>query len=400
MDIAYSQAEQSLRREIRAFFRSACAPETRRKLLLGHRLTRAQVVQWHMTLHDRGWAVPAWPVQWGGTGWSPIEQSIFNEEVFLAPVPEPLSQNVKMVGPVIIAFGSDELKRRFLQPTARLDYWFCQGFSEPGAGSDLASLRTAARRDGDHYVVNGQKVWTTGAQNADWMFALVRTDPDARPQRGISFLLIDMKSPGVTVRPIHSIDGARELNEVFLDDVRVPVSNRVGEENRGWDYAKFLLVNERTNIARVGMSKQRLRRARAIAASTGPVGSSLLEDPVFAQRLAIAQAELKAIEITQMRVLAARSADSTAIDPMASVLKIRGSELQQLTAELMFDAAGAAGLVDAHEAVDGGTPIDEALLAEWAPGVPATYFFSRAASIYGGSNEIQRNIIAKSVLGL
>jgi len=400
MDIAYSEAEQSLRREIRAFMRSACAPDTRRKLLLGHRLSKVEVVQWHRTLHDRGWAVPAWPVQWGGTGWSAIEQYIFNEEVFLAPVPEPLSQNVKMVGPVIIAFGTDELKRKFLQPTARLDYWFCQGFSEPGAGSDLASLRTAARRDGDHYVVSGQKLWTTGAQNADWMFALVRTDPDARPQRGISFLLIDMKSPGVTVRPIHSIDGARELNEVFLDDVRVPVSNRVGEENRGWDYAKFLLVNERTNIARVGMSKQRLRRARAIAASTGPAGSSLLEDPVFAQRLAVAQAELKAIEITQLRVLAARSADSTAIDPMASVLKIRGSELQQLTAELMLDAAGAAGLVDAHEVVDAGPAIDESLLAEWAPGVAPTYFFSRAASIYGGSNEIQRTIIAKSVLGL
>jgi alkylation response protein AidB-like acyl-CoA dehydrogenase len=424
MDIAYSPSEQALRREIRAFFRSACDPGTRRKLLLGQRLEKAEVVQWQQVLHARGWAVAAWPREWGGTGWSPVEQSIFNEEIYLAPVPEPLSQNVKMVGPVLIAFGTADQKARFLPRIARLDDWFCQGFSEPGAGSDLASLRTTARRDGAHYVVNGQKLWTTGAHNADWMFCLVRTDPAARAQRGISFLLIDMRSPGVTVRSIRSIDGARELNEVFLDEVRVPADQLVGEENRGWDCAKYLLVNERTNIARLGMSRQRLRRARAIAAGTGPAGASLLDDPVFARRLAVAQAELKALEITQLRMLSARTAQPTGLDPMSSVLKIRGSELQQVTAELMLDAAGELGLLDATAGervqrpsevlpenahghileslppAGSGQASGDTTPPEWAPGVSATYFFSRAASIYGGSNEIQRNIVAKAILGL
>lgn len=399
MDLRYDERTTALRREIREFFGRACPPATREKLRLGRRLVRAEVVAWQRILNARGWAVPHWPVQWGGTGWSPIEQYVFTEELYLAPVPEPLAQNTKMVGPVIIAFGTEAQKRHFLPRIANLDDWFCQGFSEPQAGSDLSSLRTAARRDGDHYVVTGQKIWTTGARHADWMFCLVRTDPQARPQRGISFLLIDMRSPGVTVRPIRSIDGSIELSEVFLDEVRVPLEHRVGEENRGWDYAKHLLVAERTNIARVGLSKMRLRTAMRIASDVGPTGATLLDDPVFAQRLACAAAELKALELTQLRVLAARERSADALDPMSSVLKIRGSELQQLTAELMLDAAGPAGLVDDAAAVDGGEPADP-LAPDWAPGVPATYLFSRAASIYGGSNEIQRNILARTVLGL
>ncbi|HYY84384.1 MAG TPA: acyl-CoA dehydrogenase family protein, partial [Beijerinckiaceae bacterium] len=260
MDLRFTDEELAFRQEVRAFMKSALPERLRRKMIDRHHPSKQDLVDWQQTLNAKGWAVPHWPVEWGGTGWDPVRQYIFQDELQQAPAPSPLPFNTSMVGPVIIAFGSEEQKRRFLPRIANLDDWWCQGFSEPGAGSDLASLKTTAKRDGDHYVVNGQKTWTTLAQHADWIFCLVRTDMAAKKQEGISFLLIDMKTPGITVRPIETIDGGHEINEVFLDDVRVPIENLVGQENKGWDYAKFLLGNERTGIARVGISKARVRR--------------------------------------------------------------------------------------------------------------------------------------------
>ena len=265
MDLRFTPEELAFRDEVRAFFRTNLPEGIRGKLVEGKHLAKDDIVTWQRILNKKGWAVANWPVERGGTGWTPVQQYIFQEELQLTPAPQPLGFGVTMVGPVMIAFGSEEQKQRFLPRIANLDDWWCQGFSEPGAGSDLASLRTAAKRDGDHYIVNGQKTWTTLAQHADWIFCLVRTDPQAKKQEGISFLLIDMKTPGITVRPIVTIDGGREVNEVFLDDVEVPAENLVGQENRGWDYAKYLLGRERTGIARVGLSKERIRRITLIA---------------------------------------------------------------------------------------------------------------------------------------
>jgi alkylation response protein AidB-like acyl-CoA dehydrogenase len=304
-----------------------------------------------------------------------------------------------MVGPVIIAYGSEAQKSRHLPRIANLDDWWCQGFSEPGAGSDLASLKTAARREGDHYVVNGQKTWTTLAQYADWMFCLARTDQAAKKQDGISFLLIDMKAPGITVRPITTIDGGQEVNEVFFDDVRVPIENRVGEENRGWDYAKFLLGNERIGIARVGVSKARLRRLREIAALERVGDKPLIEDERFRVKIAAIEVELKALEMTQLRVVAAERRGNRP-DPASSILKIKGSEIQQAISELLLEAIG-------PYAVAGEAPHEEderwnepPVGHDWATGLAPQYFNMRKVSIYGGSNEIQKNIIAKAILGL
>ncbi len=302
-----------------------------------------------------------------------------------------------MVGPVIAQFANDAQKKRFLPATANLDIWWCQGFSEPGAGSDLASLRTSAVRDGDHYVVNGQKTWTTLAQYADWIFCLVRTDPTAKKQSGISFLLIEMNTPGITVRPIETIDGGREVNEVWFDEVRVPVENLVGEENKGWDYAKFLLGNERTGIARVGVSKARVRRIKQLAALERVGDRPLLEEPHFREKLAQVEIGLKALEITQLRVVAdERNRERGKPNPASSILKLRGSELQQATTELLMDVVGPYVLpYDAHEEGSNEPPIGPDFAAEAAP----TYFNWRKISIYGGSNEIQRNIVAKAILG-
>ncbi|MGC1575624.1 MAG: acyl-CoA dehydrogenase family protein, partial [Beijerinckiaceae bacterium] len=261
MDLRFTPEEQEFRQEVRSFIAANLDKETHASMVAGHRPSKEQIVAWQRILNKKGWATVDWPAEFGGTGWSIIKRHIFREEVQAHPAPEPLAFGVYMVGPVIITFGTQEQKKKFLPRIANLDDWWCQGFSEPGSGSDLASLKTAARRDGDHYIVNGQKTWTTYAQYANWIFCLVRTDPQAgKPQEGISFLLIDMKSPGVTLRPIVTVDGGREINEVFLDDVKVPVENLVGVENRGWDCAKFLLSNERVNTARIGATKERLRR--------------------------------------------------------------------------------------------------------------------------------------------
>ena len=305
MDLRFTPEEIAFRDEVRAFMQSALPKSTRTKMIEGQRLGKEDLVAWQRILNAKGWAVPHWPKQWGGTGWGPVQIYLFRDEMQQAPAPEPLPFGVNMVGPVIIAFGNEAQKKHYLPRIANLDDWWAQGFSEPGAGSDLASLRTTARRDGNHYIVNGQKTWTTLAQYADWIFCLVRTDPAAKKQEGISFLLIDMKTPGITVRPIQTIDGGYEVNEVFFDDVKVPAENLVGEENKGWNYAKFLLGNERTGIARVGISKSRIRRLKELAALEQSAGKPLLADPRFRAKIAAVEIELKALEMTQLRVVAA-----------------------------------------------------------------------------------------------
>ena len=304
-----------------------------------------------------------------------------------------------MVGPVIYTFGNEQQKKRFLPKIANLEEWWCQGFSEPGAGSDLAAVATRAVREGDHYVVNGQKTWTSYAQYADWIFCLCRTDTTVKKQEGISFILIDMKTPGITVRPIQTIDGGVEVNEVFFDDVKVPIENLVGQENKGWDYAKFLLSNERVGIARIGVSKARLRRLRELAAATSTDGTRMIDRPRFRDRLVETEIALKALEITQLRVLSeeARNPNSGRPNPASSVLKIRGSELQQATTELLMDLVGPYALPASKNLQGNNEP---SVGPDWADAVAPHYFNTRKVSIYGGSNEIQRGIIAKAILGL
>ena len=400
MDLRYTDEELEFRDEVRAFLKDRLPAEIRQKLIDGEHMDKDDLVLWSRILNEKGWAVPHWPAEYGGTGWDPMRQYIFLEETQRWPAPQPLAFGVNMVGPVIYTFGSEEQKKHFLPRIANLDDWWCQGFSEPGAGSDLASLKTRAVRDGDHYVVNGQKTWTTLAQYADWIFCLVRTDTDAKKQEGISFLLIDMKTPGIEVRPIVTIDGGHEINEVFFDDVKVPVENLVGEENRGWDYAKFLLGNERTNIARVGMSKQRIARIRELAALEMSGGRPLIEDERFREKLASVEIDLKALELTQLRVVAAdaKRGNTGRPDPASSILKIKGSEVQQATTHLLMEVMGPHAMPYHRDAIEGSNepPIEPDYAASAAPG----YFNFRKVSIYGGSNEIQKNIIAKAVLGL
>ena len=397
MDLRLTSDELAFRDEVRAFFRTEVPADIRRKVSEGRHLSRDEIVHCHRRLHARGWATPHWPREWGGQDWSPVQRHVFNDEMQAAAAPGPLPFNVFMVGPVIAAFGSEAQKRRFLPATANLDIWWCQGFSEPAAGSDLAGLKTRAERRGDHYVVNGQKAWTTLGQHADWMFLLARTDPEAKKQRGISFLLMDMTSPGVTVRPVITIDGAHEVNEVFFDDVRVPVENLVGEENRGWDYAKFLLSNERAGIARVGVSKERIRHAKRLARQTPAGEGALSDDPAFRRRIASLEVRVKALELTQMRAIAKGRGVDGEPDPFSSILKICGSELQQATAELLKDIAGPFAIPSLPDETGSAVAAE---LAEWGAFTAPTYFNTRKVSIYGGANEIQRNIIAKAFLGL
>ncbi len=386
MQLALTPEEAAFRDELRTFFTTEIPAEVRERTRTGSGVDRDDIITSHKILNDHGLAVPNWPAEWGGRGWTPTQQQIWLDEMQLASVPEPLTFNTNMVGPVIAEFGSQEIKQRFLPPTAALDIWWCQGFSEPEAGSDLASLRTTALRDGDTYVVNGQKTWTTLGQYADWIFCLVRTDPNApKKQAGISFLLIDMDTPGITLRPIKLIDGSFEVNEVFFEDVRVPADQLVGEENQGWTYAKFLLGNERNGIAQVGRTKLRLADVKQRAKSSG-----LLDDPLFAARLAEAENDILALELTQMRV--ASGSQSGKANPASSVLKLRGSQLQQLATELLLEVAGPDALP-----FDGG---DEIASPQWAQHSAPRYLNYRKTSIYGGSNEVQRTIIASTILGL
>ena len=391
MDLSFTEEELAFRAEIRDFIKKSLPESIRTKMVDGHFTSKEDMVTWQRILNAKGWAVPHWPVDCGGAGWTAVQRYILREEIEAAPAMTPLSFNVNMVGPVIAQFGTPEQKKRFLPATANLDIWWCQGFSEPGAGSDLAGLRTAARREGDHYVVNGQKMWTTYAHYADWIFCLVRTDPQAKKQEGISFLLIDMKSPGITVKPIVTIDGAHEVNEVFFDEVKVPVENLVGTENRGWDCAKFLLGNERTGMARIGISKERLRHLKKLAEGE-------LDNPEFRVKLAEAEIELKAHEMTTLRILSAEQRGTKG--PGSSILKLRGTEISQKITELYMDLAGPFGLQSLREGPEEQLSNEAALDPEWAGVIAPTYFNYRKLSIYGGSNEIQKNILSKAVLGL
>ena len=383
MQLALSAEDAEFRDEMRELFTTLIPEEIRDAVRDQRELSKDQIVTSMRILNQHGLAVPNWPVEWGGRDWSPLRRHIWHEEMQRACVPTPLAFNATMIGPVIAQFGSPELKQRFLPATANLDIWWSQGFSEPDAGSDLASVRTTAVRDGDEYVVNGQKTWTTLGQYGDWIFNLVRTDPEAKKQAGISMLLIDMTSPGVEVRPIELIDGGHEVNEVWFTDVRVPVENLVGEENRAWDYAKFLLGNERVGVAPVGATKRLLAQAKQWA---GP----LLEDPLVAARIAELENELLALELTALRVVA-HSADGKP-HPASSVLKLKGTELQQAVTELVVDLAGPASLASGAG--------EDSDLPWWTRRSTPIYLNFRKASIYGGSNEVQRQIIARTILGL
>lgn len=396
MNLDFTSEENAFREEVRSFIRGALPDPIHRKMILNHELGKDELIDWTRILNRKGWAVPHWPTEWGGTGWGPVKQAIFLDTLQQENAPETLSFGTSMVGPIIYTFGNEAQKQKFLPRIANLDDWWCQGFSEPEAGSDLASLTTTATREDDHYIVNGQKTWTTLGQHANWIFCLVRTDREVKKQAGISFLLIDMTTPGITIQPIQTIDGGYEVNDIFFDNMRVPAANLVGEENHGWNYAKFLLGNERTGIARVGASKALLRQIRDLAMRDDRPGAVIIDIPQFLERLTAIEVELKALEITQFRVLAAENSESdTQQNPAASILKVKGSEIQQSISELMLDMASIHAL-EAYEAHDDGEPSADA--NAWTKTVAATYANWRKLSIYGGSNEIQRNIIAKQVL--
>ena len=401
MDLRYTDEELAFRDEMRRFFREEIPADIRKKGASGHHATREDMVRCQQIMNAHGLATPNWPVEWGGKDWTPMQRYIYTEEILAHDVPAPLPFNVHMVGPVIAYFGTEEQKKHYLPRIANLDDWWCQGFSEPGAGSDLASLKTRAVREGDEYVLNGQKTWTTLAQFADWCFVLARTNPNAaKPQEGISFILVPMASKGVTVRPIQLVDGGHEVNEVFFDDVRVPVANLVGTENRGWDCAKFLLANERSGIARVGTSKARLRRLRELAKTVPANGATMWDSDAFRLKLAAVEVELKALEMTQLRVIAKERARGGMPDPASSILKIKGSEIQQRTSELTLELAGPFSLPYhdlEEETPEGANDLPDGF--DWADTAAPIYFNNRKVTIYGGSNEIQRNIIAKMVLG-
>jgi pimeloyl-CoA dehydrogenase large subunit len=398
MDLAFTEEERAFREEARRFFRTEIPQSIRDKVAEGEGLTRDDMITSQRILNAHGWATPNWPVEWGGKAWSSVQVYLYQDEMQQANVPTPIAFNVSMVGPVIAQFGSEEQKQRFLPKTANADIFWCQGFSEPGAGSDLAGLRTRAERKGDKYVINGQKMWTTLAQYADWIFCLCRTDPAAKKQEGISFILVDMKTPGITVRPIVTIDGGREVNEVFFDNVEVPAENLVGQENKGWDYAKFLLGNERTGIARVGASKAKVARIKELAAKECLGDRPLIEDPHFCEKLTAVEVELKALEMTQLRVVSdERKREKGRQNPASSILKLKGSVIQQQLTELVMEVVGPY-VMPYHPPEEGQN--EPAFGPEYAAAAGPQYFNTRKVSIYGGSNEIQRNIIAKAILGL
>ncbi|MGB6084988.1 acyl-CoA dehydrogenase family protein [Parvibaculum sp.] len=395
MDMSFSPDELAFRDEVREFIANNYPQE-----LKGARrgeMTKDEILAWHRILYKKGWVAPHWPKEYGGTGWSITQRYIWNEENARAETTPLLPFGLAMVGPVIYTFGNEEQKKRFLPRILSGDDWWCQGYSEPGSGSDLASLRTRAVREGDYYIVNGSKTWTTLAQHADWMFCLVRTDPDAKQQEGISFLLIDMKTPGITVRPIITMDGSHEVNEVFLEDVKVPAENLIGEENKGWTYAKFLLGNERSGIAGVARSKKAIERLKKLAGAELVDGTPLIKTDEFARKVAEVEIELSALEVTELRTLAAES-KGRGPGPEASILKIKGTEIQQRITELALEAVGNYAFVEAPRLNVTGNEFVPG--PEGSQGVAQDYFNMRKTSIYGGSNEIQHNIIAKMVLGL
>ncbi len=391
MRLEFTPEEEAFRQEVRAFVEAELDPAIKAKVERGLRLEKADYVAWYTRLYEKGWITPGWPEEQGGPGWTPIQKYLFDEETLLGGAPRIIASGINMLGPVLIAFGTPEQKEKYLPAIRRSESWWAQGFSEPGSGSDLASMRTTAVRDGDHYIVNGHKIWTSYAHFCDKLFCLVKTDREAKPQEGISFLLMDLDTPGIEVRPIKLYEGGNDLNEVFLDNVRVPVENLIGEENKGWTYAKYLLGHERTGIAGIGASKQQLLRVKRLLAEQGMEG-----EPHFRRRVAELEIELLALEATGLRILGENQIFS-APGAEASMLKVRGTELRQEIFELLYEVAGPAAIPFSEEAMrlEGEDPLigddERASLA-------ANFLDSRKLSIYGGTNEVQRNVTAQMLL--
>ena len=398
MNLEFTEEEKAFRAEVREFIENNY-PKNIGTRGVQDDLSPEDMLAWHKILGKKGWSVPAWPKEYGGTDWTPTQRYIWGEENARRNTVMPLPFGVAMVAPVIYTFGNEEQKAQHLPGIRSGDVWWCQGYSEPGAGSDLASLKTTAVRDGDDYILNGQKTWTTLAQHADWGFFLCRTDQNApKPQMGISFILVDMKTPGIEVRPIKLIDGGYEVNEVWLTDVRVPATNLIGEENKGWTYAKFLLAHERSGIAGVARSKRGVEQLKEIAKAELLDGKPLIEDMGFAQKISQLEIDLSALEITELRTLAGEQAGKGP-GPESSLLKVKGTEIQQRLTELTLEAVGHYGTPDFRSFPDDGSN-DFPIGPDYAHHAAPTYFNMRKTSIYGGSNEIQRNIITKMILGL
>ena len=398
MDLQFTPEEEAFRAEVRAFLNDNLPKPLAAKVKAGQRLTKADQENWQAILNNKGWLAYHWPKEHGGTGWTAIQKFIFDDECALAGCPRLVPFGLSMLGPVLIKYGNDEQKKRWLPRILNGADWWCQGYSEPGAGSDLASLKTTAVRNGDHYIVNGQKTWTTQGQHANMMFCLVRTNKEVKSQQGISFVLIDMDQPGVEVRPIRTLDGDKEVNEVFLTDVKVPLENLVGEENKGWTYAKYLLTYERTGIAGVGFSMAALEKLKIIAQRVQRNGKPLIEDPQFATRMAKIEIDLENMKTTNLRVIAAVAGGGVP-GAESSMLKIKGTVIRQELLSLIRRAMGPYALPfieEAQFAEYADAPVGEPEAATAA----AAYFNYRKLSIFGGSNEIQRNIISKMILGL
>ncbi|XDF34908.1 acyl-CoA dehydrogenase family protein [Paracidovorax avenae] len=398
MDLQFTPQEEAFRDEVQAFLKEHLPADLAHKVRAGLRLDKADMERWHAILNARGWLANHWPEQYGGPGWNAVQKFIFENECALAGAPRIVPFGVNMLGPVLIKYGSEAQKQYWLPRILNGEDWWCQGYSEPGAGSDLASVKTTAVRQGDHYVVNGQKTWTTLGQHANMIFCLVRTDREAKAQSGISFLLVDMRSPGVEVRPIITLDGEHEVNEVFFTDVKVPAENLVGEENKGWTYAKYLLTYERTNIAGVGFSVAALEKLKRVAATVQCNGRPLAQDPLFAARIARVEIDLENMKTTNLRVIAAVAGGGVP-GAESSMLKIRGTEIRQEILSLTRRAMGPYALPFEEGALHAGHE-DRAVGPEGAAAAAANYFNYRKLSIFGGSNEIQKNIISKMILGL
>ncbi|SEN10818.1 Acyl-CoA dehydrogenase [Palleronia salina] len=398
MDLSYTDEQNAFRAEVRAFLDEKLPERLSDKVRLRHELTKEDHEEWHAILNERGWLAGNWPKKYGGTGWDAVQRHIFEEETTAAHAPRIVPFGINMLGPVLQQFGSEDQKDYWLPRILNGDDWWCQGYSEPGAGSDLASLKCEAKRDGDHYVVNGQKTWTTLGQHANMIFCLVRTSKEGKPQEGISFLLIDMNDPGVEVRPIVLIDGGAEVNEVWFKDVRVPVENLVGEENKGWTYAKYLLTHERTNIAGVGFANAALENLKRIARLEHSHGRPLIEDPLFAAKVAEVEIALMAMATTNLRVVSA-AAEGQAPGAESSMLKIKGTVIRQEINALTREAVGPYAMPFVSEALEPGSNV-EPVGPDYALPAAATYFNNRKLSIYGGSNEVQKTIISKAILEL
>ncbi len=397
MDLEYKPEDLAFREQVRSFLQENLPPELQQKVLARKRLTKDETVRWHKILNKQGWVAPGWPLEYGGTGWTGLQRHIWSEECALAGAPAVLGFGINLLAPVLMGFASEEQKRHYLPRILNADDWWCQGYSEPGAGSDLASLKTRAVRQGDHYIVNGQKTWTTLGQHANMIFCLVRTGTEGPKQVGISFLLIDMKTPGISVRPIITLDEDHEVNEVFFDNVKVPLENLVGEENKGWTYAKFLLGHERTGIAAIGPSKRELKRLKHYAQRQQKNGLPLLSDPAFSRKVATIEIELMALEMTALSLVA--DGASKKIGPESSLLKVKGTEISQGISELFVEAAGPAALAFDKPYLEGRSA-HSVTGDDDAAALAAHYFNLRKITIFGGSNEIQKNVISKMILGL